>query len=133
MRCTSREEIARRFLAAYRAGNFPEQIKKKQCRAEMAMGKHRPNGKHPTALQRLAEWELRVAQQKQLIADLTTKKGRTASAKAVLKDYERTLLQLRNYAEVMQELYQPDSNKDAQLRCRSSARKRPGKRCWRIS
>ena len=79
----------------------------------MAMGKHRPNGKHPTTLQRLAEWELRVTQQKQLIADLKAKKCRTASAEAVLKDYERTLLQLRNYAEIMQELYQSNSNEKA--------------------
>jgi hypothetical protein len=54
-----------------------------------------------------------VTQQKQLIADLKAKKCRTASAQAVLKDYERTLLQLRNYAEIMQELYHSNSNERA--------------------
>lgn len=68
------------------------------------MSKRRSNHKIPTTLQRLAEWELQVDQQKQLIADLKVKKRRTASAEAALEDYERILLQLRNHAELMRDL-----------------------------
>src|SRR5687768_8191460 len=74
---------------------------RKQCCAALTMSKHRATKSLPITLQRLAELEWQVEQQKQLVVDLQAKKRRPTSAEAALKDYERTLLQLRNHAEIM--------------------------------
>jgi hypothetical protein len=61
----------------------------------------RPERKTPAALRRLAEWETRVAEQKQFISDLQANGRRTASAEATLKKYEGgSVLQLRNYSQL---------------------------------
>jgi hypothetical protein len=61
----------------------------------------------------LAIWEARIERQKQLVAELKANGRRTNSAEAALKKFEETLVLLRNHAELMQELVQPEPNKKA--------------------
>jgi hypothetical protein len=56
----------------------------------------------------LADAEQRVKQQKQTIARLKRKGQPTAEAEEVLLGFERSLLQLRNHWDVMQELMRPE-------------------------
>jgi hypothetical protein len=56
----------------------------------------------------IAEVEQRIKKQKQIIARLKRKGQPTAEAEAVLLGFERSLLQLRNHWDVMQELMKPE-------------------------
>jgi hypothetical protein len=71
--------------------------------------KRRRNG-NPLAmsLQFIADCEMRVAQQKRLIARLKRKGQPTARAWTVLKRYEGSLIQLQNHAALTQDLMKPD-------------------------
>ena len=60
----------------------------------------------PLSLRFIAEWEVRVAGQKQLLHELK-KKRQPSHAEANLLRYEQTLLQLRNHLEITQELAKP--------------------------
>jgi hypothetical protein len=77
------------------------------------MGKHRSKLNQPASLQLLAKWEARIEEQKQLIAQLKAKGRPSVSAEVYLEKYKRTLLQLRNHAEIMQELVTSEGNKKA--------------------
>jgi hypothetical protein len=56
------------------------------------------------ALHFLAEGELRVAKQQELIARLKSKGRSTKQAEDVLDQLQRTLLQMRNYLATLQSL-----------------------------
>ena len=56
----------------------------------------------------IAESELRIVRQRQMVERMRRKGQPTEQAEAVLKGFEASLLQLRNHVEVMQELMRPD-------------------------
>ncbi len=56
----------------------------------------------------IAESELRIVRQRQMIERMRRRGQPTEQAEAVLKGFEASLLQLRNHVEVMQELMKPD-------------------------
>jgi hypothetical protein len=62
----------------------------------------------PLSLRFIAEWEARVAGQKQLLHELKRKRQPTHQAEANLLRCEQTLLQLRNHLEIIQELAKPN-------------------------
>ena len=61
-----------------------------------------------SGLRFISDAEQRIQQQKQIIAQLKRKGQSTSQAEALLLAYERSLLQLRNHWDVMQELMKPD-------------------------
>lgn len=58
--------------------------------------------------QYLAESELRVIRQQQLIGKLKRQGRATDQAEKLLKDFEKTLLSLRNHLHIMEELMKPE-------------------------
>jgi len=72
------------------------------------MRQHRKENDLRLGLRFIEEGEIRVLQQRQLIARLKKKGQSTDQAEAALKGFERSLLQLRNHLEIMQELMKPD-------------------------
>jgi hypothetical protein len=66
--------------------------------------------KNPLAmsLQFVADFELRVSQQKQRIARLKLNGQPTRQAQTLLKRYQGSLAQLQNHAALIQELMKPD-------------------------
>jgi hypothetical protein len=60
------------------------------------------------SLRFVAQWEERVAKQAQLIAELKSKGRPTKQAEATLKAYQQSLQALRNHAELMCSLMEPD-------------------------
>jgi hypothetical protein len=71
------------------------------------MGK-RKSADGEMSLRFIAHWEERVAKQEQLIADLQKKKRATHQAEATLKSYQKSLAMLRNHADLMSSLLEPD-------------------------
>jgi uncharacterized coiled-coil protein SlyX len=67
----------------------------------------RQRSAEPISLRFVANWEQRVAKQKQLIAELKLRRRSTAQAEAELQQQLEVLAKLRNHAEVMQELTTP--------------------------
>jgi hypothetical protein len=61
----------------------------------------------PLSLRFIADWEERVSRQKQLVTELKEKGQPTKHAEAALKEYQASLLQLRNHAQIMLEIMQP--------------------------
>jgi hypothetical protein len=61
-----------------------------------------------SSLRFIAQWEERVAKQAQLIAELKSKGRPTKQAEATLKAYKQSLNALRNHAELMRTLMEPD-------------------------
>jgi uncharacterized coiled-coil protein SlyX len=60
------------------------------------------------SLRFIAHWEERVAKQEQLIAELKSKGRPGTQAEATLRLYRERLQALRNHAEVMSSLMEPD-------------------------
>ena len=61
----------------------------------------------PLSLRYVADCEERVSQQEKLITELREKGQSTKRAEAALREYQTSLLQLRNHAQVMQEIMRP--------------------------
>ena len=72
------------------------------------MKRRRAQNELPPAARYIAEGEMRIAQQKELIGRLKKNGRPTDQAEAVLKGFEGSLLQLRNHLQVMQELMRPN-------------------------
>lgn len=72
------------------------------------MKRRRAQNELPPAARYIAEGEMRIAQQKELIGRLKKNGRSTEQAEAVLKDFEGSLLQLRNHLEIMQVLTEPE-------------------------
>lgn len=72
------------------------------------MKQHRHENEFYLGQSFIAESENRISRQKQLIENLKRKRKPTETAEAVLKQFEASLLQLRNHMEVMRELMKPD-------------------------
>jgi uncharacterized coiled-coil protein SlyX len=60
------------------------------------------------SLRFIANWEQRVAKQKQAIDQLKRRGCPTAEANAALDQQQETLAKLRNHADLMQALMSPD-------------------------
>ena len=58
----------------------------------------------PPSLLFIAQWEQRIAKQKQVIEELGSKGRSTAETQAALEQQQETLAKLRNHAEIMKEL-----------------------------
>jgi hypothetical protein len=71
------------------------------------MGK-RKSADGEMSLRFIAHWEERVAKQEQLIADLKRKRRPAREAEAMLIVYKKSLHMLRNHAELMCSLMEPD-------------------------
>ena len=69
---------------------------------------HHHDNSMPLSLRVIAEWEERVFQQRELIADLKLKGQPSKSAEASLQQDQAFLEQLRNHWHTMQELLKPD-------------------------
>jgi hypothetical protein len=69
---------------------------------------HRHDNSMPLSLRVIAEWEERVFQQRELIADLKLKDQPSKAAEAGLRQDQAFLDQLRNHWQTMQELLEPD-------------------------
>jgi hypothetical protein len=69
---------------------------------------HRHDNSMPLSLRVIADWEERVFQQRQLIADLKLKGQPSKAAEAGLQRDQAFLDQLRNHWQTMQELLKPD-------------------------
>jgi hypothetical protein len=69
---------------------------------------HRHETSLPLSLRVIAEWEERVFQQGELIADLKLKGESSEAAEAGLQRDQAFLDQLRNHWHTMQELLKPD-------------------------
>jgi hypothetical protein len=65
---------------------------------------YRAQSELPLAARYVAEGEMRISQQKELIARLKKAGRPTDRAESVLRGYEGSLLQLLNHLELMQEL-----------------------------
>jgi hypothetical protein len=63
----------------------------------------------PLLLRYVAACEEQVSLQRELITDLKEKGQSTKRAEAALMEYQDLLLQLRNHAQIMQEIMQPRS------------------------
>ena len=61
----------------------------------------------PISLRFVADWEQRVAKQKDLVDELKRKGRSTAQAQAALNQQLETLAKLRNHADIMQTLISP--------------------------
>jgi hypothetical protein len=68
---------------------------------------YRASDKLTLAARYVAEGELRISRQKELIARLNKNGRPTDRAETVLRGYEGSLLQLLNHLEIMQELTKP--------------------------
>lgn len=62
----------------------------------------------PISLRFVADWEQRVAKQKDLVDELKRNGRSTAQAQAALNQQLETLAKLRNHADIMQTLMSPD-------------------------
>jgi hypothetical protein len=69
---------------------------------------HRHENSTPLSLRVIADWEERVFQQRELIADLKLKGEPCKAAEASLQRDQAFLDQLRNHWQTMQELLEPD-------------------------
>jgi hypothetical protein len=73
-----------------------------------AMGKHRENNNLPLSVRAIAEWERRVSEQREHIADLKKKGEPIIKAQSKLKRFQVFLEQLRTHRAIIQELMTPD-------------------------
>jgi hypothetical protein len=69
--------------------------------------RHRNGDGLKLSLHFIANADMRVLHQKQLVARLKRKGEPTEQAEAALKGFERTLLQLQHHLEIMRELMKP--------------------------
>jgi hypothetical protein len=72
-----------------------------------SMVRHRNKNHRDLALGFVGKGAARVAEQKQLIARLKERGKPTKQAEEVLKEFEATLLALRNHRKLMQDLMEP--------------------------